>query len=981
MQIIFDEKEYILPLVTGSNPKFTFDEIITQEMKYEEMEDKYVQISLYWLPASFDLYQYSQKDQLLKNAQIYSSYKVDLLTIAVGPENHDMVLLDPKKRGMHIGRISYTITCKHIDDINIKIKKAKIQMGHLMQNEIALKFKYRNEKCNVETQYTKGLYANLIKESEKTEYEYEDKNTADNSKNGLIVNTVSSMFDLRNADSSINIYTFRLIDCSDAVERNKDFFEKNPGFRTDSNRDIKLINHYSMIGYSTVNFVAILSENDEAILRQSSQFFRQVSGFNKKKTNEENQPQQEFSFQISQNLEQVYKEPIYYNGVKVGDCEIEIAITNIPLIRQIMFGVMTENGFEINSIHLYDNIISDPNSNSLPADLQLLAKQKIELDNELIKQKQIQSASTGEFNLALLKILNAVKATLSKSIEDNCLYYGYSTNEDLYTGQKIMLDLGITLIDVLDKLNLEQRTSIFQILKIINERSEFDLGTIYTKWFSDKGQGKDKETSFLDQSILKNRLIENFFEFNYMCLAFALEALTRGKTLDPQSKLFSEFFLSVAFFRLPCFRKVFLEAVTKGIDKKVNFEPERTRVRKKESIEDYMEIDPINNLILWEDLFYSRIDLALKNCQTPNEIQEKRGKIQELIKILNPKSENNRSDWRDKISKRDFAFFSLVKNLYTYIINKVASADINWLNIPGFEVILNAIIHELSFREIKQYPKQLMDLLPLFINNVNVINEFIKQIVIRTNVFDVTGVFNLVSIIDSMFVSFSIKNPDIIFAKFDYNTLSQSMKTIIQIDHSLCVAKFLWLYYKDAHLMSINHLGEICQSVFISKFYNLFFHWSWQVRNLFYYFVLYIIGFRLKTKIPFKDMEDMKLVREYDIGYMREFAGNIQQSFGDILEGKFNLILKIREIVKKEHSDPTFNNIINPDKYRDTLKEIPQECHKNIVVSLHHFDTISKEFMDWEKTNKDKKEGEIEYPEIVLVTPKDIQLRVTKRLF
>ena len=92
--------------------------------------------------------------------------------------------------------------------------------------------------------------------------------------------------------------------------------------------------------------------------------------------------------------------------------------------------------------------------------------------------------------------------------------------------------------------------------------------------------------------------------------------------------------------------------------------------------------------------------------------------------------------------------------------------------------------------------------------------------------------------------------PDIIFAKFDYNTLSQSMKTIIQIDHSLCVAKFLWLYYKDAHLMSINHLGEICQSVFITKFYNLFFHWSWQVRNLFYYFVLYIIGFRLKTKIP-----------------------------------------------------------------------------------------------------------------------------------
>ena len=38
---------------------------------------------------------------------------------------------------------------------------------------------------------------------------------------------------------------------------------------------------------------------------------------------------------------------------------------------------------------------------------------------------------------------------------------------------------------------------------------------------------------------------------------------------------------------------------------------------------------------------------------------------------------------------------------------------------------------------------------------------------------------------------------------------------------------------------------------------------------------------------------------------------------------------------------------------------------------MHHFDTIKKEFMDWEKINKDKREGEIEYPNIVLVTPKD----------
>ena len=40
MQIIFDEKEYILPMVTGTNPKFVFDEIIHKEIPYEEIQVK-----------------------------------------------------------------------------------------------------------------------------------------------------------------------------------------------------------------------------------------------------------------------------------------------------------------------------------------------------------------------------------------------------------------------------------------------------------------------------------------------------------------------------------------------------------------------------------------------------------------------------------------------------------------------------------------------------------------------------------------------------------------------------------------------------------------------------------------------------------------------------------------------------------------------------------------------------------------------------
>ena len=47
MKIIFDNEEFILPLVIGQNPKFNFDQFITKQYKYEQLEKTYMEIILY----------------------------------------------------------------------------------------------------------------------------------------------------------------------------------------------------------------------------------------------------------------------------------------------------------------------------------------------------------------------------------------------------------------------------------------------------------------------------------------------------------------------------------------------------------------------------------------------------------------------------------------------------------------------------------------------------------------------------------------------------------------------------------------------------------------------------------------------------------------------------------------------------------------------------------------------------------------------
>ena len=112
------------------------------------------------------------------------------------------------------------------------------------------------------------------------------------------------------------------------------------------------------------------------------------------------------------------------------------------------------------------------------------------------------------------------------------------------------------------------------------------------------------------------------------------------KTLDQQSRSFVEYFLSVAYFRMPCFRKMFLEGIMRGVSEKFNFETDINHLMKKESFEDYIEVDPINYLILWEDLFYARLVKALTHTTETNEIAETRSKITKLIASNNSNRNN-----------------------------------------------------------------------------------------------------------------------------------------------------------------------------------------------------------------------------------------------------------------------------------------------------------------------------------------------------
>lgn len=571
---------------------------------------------------------------------------------------------------------------------------------------------------------------------------------------------------------------------------------------------------YNFIGYSNLNFYKILSRNDSEVLKQSSKIFQSYSPLYKQNSqnikatgridlNSINEQENEDSLIkciIFEDIQNPFSEDIMFNGNVIGKIDGLIEIKKIPLIKQIMCGVHTENGFDISSIYLHDANLASPEKGISHRETPAELKSFILLKNSLLDKffptplkfleekntlkKEGSNNSDHRFSLSIekrkssidrssprnllvdpkgtLAILNDIKITLKKSCKESVLIYHLSTKEDIIIAQKEMIDLGKRLVTILTKEDFidSRRITIFDILILLFNRAEIDLRLMFI----------DKINNI---SLEKLEVCKDFVDFLNKTLHYCLEKLAAGKSADIDTNEFVEFFLSVSFFRIPIFRKEFINTINSGISEREskeifkildkdseyseitskfhsntvlvdqcgvhlynneNIDINTLEMNKAQSTyqEDHaIDVNPVNTLIDWETLFYDRIVKLSKSTNVSpaftKAVENVLDKIKETEKIMNS------LEWKGRISKRGNAFFSMVIRLERYIQSKVVILrNLRWTKIPGFKYIINAIVYELNHREVSQYSEPLVRLLSIFINDSDISNLFINTIIRRT---------------------------------------------------------------------------------------------------------------------------------------------------------------------------------------------------------------------------------------------------------
>ncbi len=121
----------------------------------------------------------------------------------------------------------------------------------------------------------------------------------------------------------------------------------------------------------------------------------------------------------------------------------------------------------------------------------------------------------------------------------------------------------------------------------------------------------------------------------------------------------------------------------------------------------------------WKTFFYDQI---------PQDKYD--NNIEILQKILST------DKWKMRISKRGVAYFLIVKQWAEYVKRSLVRNNVNWMNVPGYRLILKSILIEMKEREVALYPEALKNATIALISNEKLLNVFVSIVFRKTQAFD-----------------------------------------------------------------------------------------------------------------------------------------------------------------------------------------------------------------------------------------------------
>ncbi|EAR90403.2 hypothetical protein TTHERM_00112530 (macronuclear) [Tetrahymena thermophila SB210] len=584
-------------------------------------------------------------------------------------------------------------------------------------------------------------------------------------------------------------------------------------------------------------------------------------------------------------------EKLWNHGKEVGTTKSNFKVINHEYLQQMIVGVQTENGVLKASPAVYD--FKEGTGNN--ADIVALNEAKNILNDSvftLYEKKQIlEQKDKDKIKQEINQSFQTVFELAQKSHKESIKSFYYKSQEELLQSQDILIDVAKHLSQYADEVDEYLRDNYYDCLKIIINRGEFDLNYMgfdeSYHFLLETAQGAQlKKTGFNKEAIrklnLKMKVALSYQKLLYSILEKVLDKLNQ-KALSDKERQFVENYCAVAYFRIPEFRQKLLSVVIKSDDIEITewrgteYQLDETKNNKLAKNNEFI------SLFDWEQSFYRFLKTQERGEQHFND----------LSAILND------TKWSYRMSKRGVAFFFFLTEWLQYVNKTVVVKDhVPWQDLPGYLTLLRAFLIELKSRDILQYPEALKLASQSILNNERLLNILITLIYNKTNVYDSNKTVQTFDLINS-WMQFLIQNNKNIPTVFDFSFFLKGIRTVLDQDHSICLARVIWVIYNNFTLFPPDFQKEICEYLFSNLFFRLFMHWSYNVRMIFQYFLIYRINHLFgEQKTKYKGIDELKRQILNNTNFSeRKFA-----LINDIIHLMYNKMMNIVDLARAKYA-------------------------------------------------------------------------------
>lgn len=286
----------------------------------------------------------------------------------------------------------------------------------------------------------------------------------------------------------------------------------------------------------------------------------------------------------------------------------------------------------------------------------------------------------------------------------------YTKQIDLCTAQMLYVKIATFIVEYSPQLDDDMRKVAFEIAKLIMDRRELDLEHLAFDISENVSLPRSpKSEQGLQFKSEKLNVAHAYHTFLIICLKSVITNI-KQKGIETYIRNFVLYCSSYCYFRLMPYQRtmnsIFEDALSSSSTKEdwrkfycrpQDFFKVISRSRKSSAkIEDVHHLPTeISSMFDWQTHFFSHIEGQAAYKDNMNALDE-------IIK---------ENDWKESFTKRGIGFFYFVVEASFYLKENLGEnllEKIDFLDIPGYEVLISAFIHELRTREVGSYPDALV---------------------------------------------------------------------------------------------------------------------------------------------------------------------------------------------------------------------------------------------------------------------------------